>query len=234
MRGISGLFQNYNVGMLLLEGPRRRLKGSKETSTKLCVMKRLLSIAEATAHEITPGDYAKKKEVLQRQRGWAQGSRTASSGIWPPHCNTTFGSQTSGQNGPAWRWPLQYARNNNLSRRPAFSSPARFSAVGADLPEHRRRTLVRESSKLLPRRAPPPDGAQVRLDRGSRRTSSGSRRSSPSLPRPVLASMKKLAEPAVVFREMVWSRASLVVGAAAPTFPSVLFACPIHQTKRRG
>ena len=93
--------------MLLLEGPRRRLKGSKETSTKLCVMKRLLSIAEATAHEITPGDYAKKKEVLQRQRGWAQGSRTASSGIWPPHCNTTFGSQTSGQNGPAWRWPLQ-------------------------------------------------------------------------------------------------------------------------------
>lgn len=108
MRGISGLFQNYNVGMLLLEGPRRRLKGSKETSTKLCVMKRLLSIAEATAHEITPGDYAKKKEVLQRQRGWAQGSRTASSGIWPPHCNTTFGSQTSGQNGPAWRWPLQY------------------------------------------------------------------------------------------------------------------------------
>ena len=103
MRGISGLFQNYNVGMLLLEGPRRRLKGSKETSTKLCVMKRLLSIAEATAHEITPGDYAKKKEVLQRQRGWAQGSRTASSGIWPPHCNTTFGSQTSGQNGPAWR-----------------------------------------------------------------------------------------------------------------------------------
>ena len=61
MRGISGLFQNYNVGMLLLEGPRRRLKGSKETSTKLCVMKRLLSIAEATAHEITPGDYAKKK-----------------------------------------------------------------------------------------------------------------------------------------------------------------------------
>ena len=62
MRGISGLFQNYNVGMLLLEGPRRRLKGSKETSTKLCVMKRLLSIAEATAHEITPGDYAKKRK----------------------------------------------------------------------------------------------------------------------------------------------------------------------------
>mmetsp|Transcript_29348 Transcript_29348/g.61295 ORF Transcript_29348/g.61295 Transcript_29348/m.61295 type:complete len:228 (+) Transcript_29348:122-805(+) len=88
MRGISGLFQNYNVGMLLLEGPRRRLKGSKETSTKLCVMKRLLSIAEATAHEITPGDYAKKKEVLQRQRGWAQGSRTASSGIWPPAATT--------------------------------------------------------------------------------------------------------------------------------------------------
>ena len=80
MRGISGLFQNYNVGMLPLEGPRRRLKGSKETSTKLCVMKRLLSIAEATAHEITSGDYAKKKEVLQRQRGWAQGLRTASSG----------------------------------------------------------------------------------------------------------------------------------------------------------
>ena len=62
MRGISGLFQNYNVGMLLLEGPRRRLKGSKETSTKLCVMKRLLSIAEATAHEVTPGDYAKKRK----------------------------------------------------------------------------------------------------------------------------------------------------------------------------
>ena len=116
MRGISGLFQNYNVGMLLLEGPRRRLKGSKETSTKLCVMKRLLSIAEATAHEITPGDYAKKKEVLQRQRGWAQGSRTASSGIWPPHCNTTFGSQTSGQNGPAWRWPLQYLPTNGVPK----------------------------------------------------------------------------------------------------------------------
>ena len=63
-----------------------------------------------------------------------------------------------------------YARNDNLSRRPAFSSPARFSAVGADLPEHRPRALA--------------------------------------APRPVLASMKKLAEPA----EMVWSRASLVVG----------------------
>ena len=63
-----------------------------------------------------------------------------------------------------------YARNDNLSRRPAFSSPARFSAVGADLPEHRPRALAAS--------------------------------------RPVLASMKKLAEPA----EMVWSRASLVVG----------------------
>ena len=35
-----------------------------------------------------------------------------------------------------------YARNDNLSRRPASSSPARFSTVGADLPEHRRRALV--------------------------------------------------------------------------------------------
>ena len=68
MRGISGLFQNYNVGMLLLEGPRRRLKGSKETSTKLCVMKRLLSIAEATAHEITPGDCAKKRKFATSKR----------------------------------------------------------------------------------------------------------------------------------------------------------------------
>ena len=57
MRGISGLFQNYNVGMF----PLKSLEDAKETSTKLCVMKRLLSIAEATAHEITPGDYANKK-----------------------------------------------------------------------------------------------------------------------------------------------------------------------------
>ena len=77
---------------------RETLKGSKETSTKLCVIKRLLSIADATAHEITPGDYAKKGSFATSKR-WAQSSRTASSGIWPPHCNTTFGSQASGQNG---------------------------------------------------------------------------------------------------------------------------------------
>ena len=81
MRGISGLFQNYNVGMLLLEGPRRRLKGSKETSTKLCVMKTAAVNRGGNGTRNHSGRLRPKKEVLQRQRGWAQGSRTASSGI---------------------------------------------------------------------------------------------------------------------------------------------------------